>query len=239
LPRCSPESRRTARLGFEAIDFGSTRDGGSCNVETYTITPHCNGTHTECVGHIVDDQIYLNEVLEPSQHLAWLATVDPELASESTETYNETLQESDRLITRKVLEDSLESLATDNTNALIIRTNPNSQEKISLDYSGLIAPYFSFEAMQFIVSLEVRHLLLDIPSVDRLEDGGHMDVHHIYWQVPQASKRVSADSRTEATITETLFIADDINDGQYVVEMQIPDFKTDAAPSRIILYRPT
>ncbi|RMF58576.1 MAG: hypothetical protein D6743_17545, partial [Calditrichaeota bacterium] len=26
---------------------GDTRRGGSCNVESYTLIPHCNGTHTE------------------------------------------------------------------------------------------------------------------------------------------------------------------------------------------------
>ena len=31
---------------------GDVSRGGSCNCCTYTLTPHCNGTHTECVGHI-------------------------------------------------------------------------------------------------------------------------------------------------------------------------------------------
>ena len=26
--------------------IGDTRRGGPCNFETYTLTPHCNGTHT-------------------------------------------------------------------------------------------------------------------------------------------------------------------------------------------------
>ena len=31
--------------------------GGPCNFETYTFTPHCNGTHTECIGHITKERI--------------------------------------------------------------------------------------------------------------------------------------------------------------------------------------
>ena len=30
--------------------LGDTRRGGSCNVEQYTLIPHGQGTHTECVG---------------------------------------------------------------------------------------------------------------------------------------------------------------------------------------------
>ena len=37
--------------------IGDTRMGGPCNFETYSITPHCNGTHTECVGHITNERV--------------------------------------------------------------------------------------------------------------------------------------------------------------------------------------
>ena len=50
--------------------IGDTRKGGPCNFETYSITPHCNGTHTECIGHITDKRISilssLNSALFPS-----------------------------------------------------------------------------------------------------------------------------------------------------------------------------
>ena len=31
---------------------GDVRHGGSCNCSIHTLAPHCNGTHTECVGHV-------------------------------------------------------------------------------------------------------------------------------------------------------------------------------------------
>jgi arylformamidase len=31
---------------------GSVEQGASCNCQTLTLIPHCNGTHTECVGHL-------------------------------------------------------------------------------------------------------------------------------------------------------------------------------------------
>src|ERR1041384_7169391 len=42
---------------------GDTRRGGSCNFEQYTLIPHCNGTHTECVGHITNERISVRDCL--------------------------------------------------------------------------------------------------------------------------------------------------------------------------------
>ncbi|MFW8363462.1 hypothetical protein, partial [Klebsiella pneumoniae] len=43
------------------------------------------------------------------------------------------------------------------------------------------APYFSPQALARIVELGVQHLLVDIPSIDRLYDGGRMDNHRRFW----------------------------------------------------------
>ena len=38
---------------FATGDFsGSVATGASCNCRTITLTPHCNGTHTECAAHL-------------------------------------------------------------------------------------------------------------------------------------------------------------------------------------------
>ena len=37
---------------------GATVRGGSCNVDDLFLVPHCNGTHTETVAHIVDDEVF-------------------------------------------------------------------------------------------------------------------------------------------------------------------------------------
>ena len=36
--------------------IGSVREGGSVNYQKLHITRHGNGTHTECYGHILDDE---------------------------------------------------------------------------------------------------------------------------------------------------------------------------------------
>ena len=36
---------------------GAVTHGASCNCEVITLTPHCNGTHTECVGHLTRERV--------------------------------------------------------------------------------------------------------------------------------------------------------------------------------------
>jgi hypothetical protein len=73
------------------------------------------------------------------------------------------------------------------------------------------------------------HLLVDLPSVDREEDGGALACHHAYWGYP-------ANIRTEATISEMIFVDNEIVDGLYCLYIQPPAFAMDAAPSRPIIY---
>src|SRR6478609_1311886 len=55
--------------------IGDTRQGGSCNFEQYTFIPHCNGTHTECVGHITNKRITVRDCLKDAFNLAWLFSI--------------------------------------------------------------------------------------------------------------------------------------------------------------------
>ena len=60
---------------------GDTRRGGSCNVDSITLIPHCNGTHTECVGHIVDERQSVHQHLKDSLVLAHLVSICPTVVS--------------------------------------------------------------------------------------------------------------------------------------------------------------
>ena len=93
--------------------------------------------------------------------------------------------------------------------------------------------FFSIEAISYLVSLGVKHLLVDTPSVDRLFDDGYLTAHNIFWETEK--KKFNPKSRNK-TITEMIYVADSINDGQYLLNLQIPPFISDAAPSRPILY---
>ena len=65
--------------------------------------------------------------------------------------------------------------------ALIIRTTPNTLDKKKQVYSGTNPCYFSKEAMDYIVKMNIEHLLVDIPSLDREEDGGKLEAHNTFW----------------------------------------------------------
>ena len=58
--------------------IGDTREGGPCNFETYNFTPHCNGTHTECIGHITKERVSILNSLQEEMIFSSLITVDPE-----------------------------------------------------------------------------------------------------------------------------------------------------------------
>src|SRR5262245_36929029 len=54
-----------------------TRQGGSCNCEVLEVIPHCNGTHTESVGHITTERFPLTELRPPLFVTASLISVRP------------------------------------------------------------------------------------------------------------------------------------------------------------------
>ena len=116
-----------------------------------------------------------------------------------------------------------------NVEALIIRTKPNDHSKTQRQYSGTNFPYLTLGAMQRIVDAGVQHLLIDLPSVDREEDGGALAAHHLFWNVP-------AEPNFQKTITELIFVPNEIADGMYVLNLQVSNFANDAAPSRPMLF---
>ena len=211
--------------------IGDTRKGGPCNFETYSFTPHCNGTHTECIGHITDERIdilsSLNEEIIPST----LISVIPKSTDEN---YIPSLNTEDLVITKEDLKSQLEHVKSKFLTGLIIRTLPNNKSKKDQDYMKESPCFFSIEAMEYIVSLGVEHLLVDTPSVDRLLDDGHLSAHNIFWETKGKEFNPNAKNKT---ITEMIFASEEIKDGSYLLNLQIPAFISDAAPSRPILYK--
>jgi kynurenine formamidase len=231
-------AERAVSMAVEAGALaGDTRRGGSCNFEQYTFIPHCNGTHTESVGHITNERISVLDSLKDVFILARLITVDPENALESGESYPVEFEPEDRLITRRALEaKKLPANAGSSDSALIVRTLPNDESKLVRDYSEDPAPFFSVEAMQYIVEFGVRHLLVDMPSIDRMYDEGKLSNHRIFWNVEAGSFEVSKESRVNCTVTEMIYVPATVQDGQYLLNLQVPAFVTDAAPSRPIIF---
>lgn len=213
--------------------IGDTRRGGSCNFEQLQFIPHCNGTHTESVGHITHERISIRDCLRDAFILAALVTVKPEPANETAETYSINLSDEDSLITRRALGE----IDGDFTNALIVRTLPNDAGKLTKTYLEIVPPFFSIEAMRFIVERNVKHLFVDTPSIDRIFDEGILANHRLFWNVAPGAFETNEASLIRRTITELIYAPDEIEDGNYLLNLQIPSFASDAAPSRPLLFR--
>jgi kynurenine formamidase len=211
--------------------IGDTRKGGPCNFETYSFTPHCNGTHTECIGHITEDIISISESLKDEFIPSTLVSVKPKSTSEK---YKPELNSDDLIITKEELQIQLEGNNPEFLKGIIIRTLPNSETKKSRDYMIEIPSFFSIDAMEYLVSLGVHHLLVDTPSVDRLFDEGILSAHNVFWE----TKRKEFNPKTQnKTITEMIYVPNTIEDGIYMLNLQIAAFVSDATPSRPIIYK--
>jgi kynurenine formamidase len=213
---------------------GSVAAGASCNCATWTLTPHCNGTHTECVGHLTREPLDALRVVPAGLIPALLVTTAPESASGSDETSDPVPRAGDRLVTRRRLETAWPAGSA--ARALVIRTLPNGIEKRERDYTGQAAPYLTREAAQWLVEQRIEHLVVDLPSIDRIEDHGRLTAHRIFFGLPPGSSALASARRTHCTVTELAYVPDAQTDGAYLLELQVPALAGDAVPSRPLLY---
>src|SRR6202048_906202 len=96
---------RASSQPFEAAGFkGSVAQGASCNCELITLIPHCNGTHTECVGHLTRERLDAYRGAPAGLLPALLLSVSVERAAASGEGSDPAPQPGDLLITRRALE---------------------------------------------------------------------------------------------------------------------------------------
>jgi len=221
-----------------AGDFvGDTRAGGSCNCETVTLVPHCNGTHTEGPGHVTRERLSVHASAMKPLYLTALVSVTPEDAAGSEETSDPMPRPGDRLITAQALAAALARFGGAPIEAVAVRTQPNSVDKLSRDWMAPpLPPYFSREAMTLLVQLGVRHLLTDLPSVDRLLDEGRLASHRVFFGMPREGRAAAEVGRPDATITEMIFVPDTLPTGLYALSLQLAAWVSDAAPSRPILF---
>jgi arylformamidase len=226
---------RASSRPFETGGFkGSVERGASCNCELITLIPHCNGTHTECAGHLTRERLDAYRLVPAGPAPALLLSVRPEAAgSESTEPMP---QSDDLLITARALRQAWREELPFAPCALVVRTLPNTPEKRARDYSGQTPPYLSREAAELIVERGILHLIVDTPSIDRARDEGRLTAHRIFFGLPRAATALSAATRANATVTELAFIPDTVPDGPGLVELQVPALCGDAVPSRPLWY---
>lgn len=193
----------------------SVADGADVNFNNIWFNPHAHGTHTECVGHITKKEHSINQQLKQFFFLAEVITVAPEKKGK------------DFVISKKQLQFALGNKKRD---AVVIRTIPNTIEKLSQHYSHTNPPYLLSEAAIYLRDKGVKHLLIDLPSVDKEQDNGELLAHNAFWNT-------AGRTRMDATITEFIFVPNTVLDGTYFLNLQIAPFENDATPSKPILYK--
>lgn len=201
--------------------IGKVSEGSSTNFNNIFFNPHGHGTHTECLGHITREFYSINQCLKQFFFSAEVISVGP------------TSWNDDLVITKEQLQKALNGKSTE---AIIIRTLPNPESKKHKKYSKTNPPYLLEEAAVFIRESGIQHLLIDLPSVDREEDGGKLLAHKAFWNVKDVNN-LNADARLECTITEMIFVKDSVKDGSYILNLQIASFDNDASPSKPVLYK--
>jgi len=230
--------------------IGDTEQGGSCNVNELSINPHCNGTHTETIAHICDISnelsLKISDLSIPPLMPCVLISIAPVSVKPITancssinhlDSYTPQLNNGDKIICRVDLEQQLADYTQAQLQCLVVRTLPNAQNKCSQIYSQNCQPaFFTREAILYLNERGVEHLVVDIPSLDRLHDNGLLTCHHLFWQVNEGTHQPSPNSLVNKTITEMAFIENQIVDGFYFINLQTPAFANDAAPSRPVLF---
>lgn len=194
---------------------GDVNKGAGVNFRNVFFNPHGNGTHTECVGHISKENISLNQNLKNFFSFAEVLSVTPEK------------QNADLVITKKQL---METCKHEVAEAIVIRTLPNPTDKMHQQYSNTNPPYIDASAIEFLVQKGIKHLLIDLPSIDREQDEGKLAAHHAFWKYPHAT-------RFDCTISELIYVSDAVQDGLYLLNIMITALENDASPSKPVLYK--
>ena len=190
-------------------------EGASVNFNNVFFNPHAHGTHTECFGHISEEFHSVNDALKTFFFLAEVISVKPEKVAD------------DEIISKESIEKKLNGKTPE---AIIIRTLPNTSEKKSKHWSNTNWPFLHEKASLFLREVGVKHLLIDLPSVDKERDEGKLLAHKAFWNYPE-------NPREDCTITEFIYVPDTITDGRYLLNLQIASFHNDASPSKPILYK--
>lgn len=225
----------TAKSFQKGPFLGDTRRGGSCNVQQYTLIPHCHGTHTECVGHLVDEPVSIQNILNDVWIPATLLSIRTETGALCSDRYTPKPENRDALISEAGVTQAIQAYPTELFHqAVIVRTLPNDRSEKTND--STTTAYFSNDAMQKIVHYRVWHLLVDLPSIDRVEDQGRLSNHRIFWQLKDQEHALKNRAPSTKTITELIYVPDEIRDGYYFLNLQIAPFMSDAAPSRPMIF---
>ena len=218
-------SREAFRAGGASL---ALEEGGTLDCYGLTIWPHGNGTHTESVGHLARGAPAPCELLGASPLLAALVTLPIARLGDLSDTYEQRSGPDDSVFGADALRSALSIVAAGlSPAALIMRAAPGADAGAPV--------YLTTEAARVVRAAGVEHLVLELASLDRLEDGGALANHRIFWGLEpgQAEARLARGPRR--TITELACVPEELADGLWALQIHLPALITDAVPSRPIL----
>ncbi len=213
---------------------GDVRRGGSCNCETHTLTPHADGTHTEGPGHLLGPRSAV--VVPDPVCAALLIRVEPRLLGDSVDDVAGNHRHDDLVIDRQLIEDAVDALALAAFAPLgLVIASAAGDLRRRQRHSGRNPPYLTPDAATWVRERGFVHLLVDLPSVDRQDDGGLLAAHRAFFDLPPGPLTDFAAAASPRTVTELIAVDDDIAAGAYALFLQVAPFVADAAPSRALI----
>lgn len=218
-PSFFAESRASARPLERDGFVGKMTHGGSCNAEVIEFSTHSHGTHTECIGHISPECHSVTATIDQQPTLLRLISVPLESLERG----------------RFIPAGSLDGIQAFDGGALAVRTLPNDPSKQWRDYDEAPDfPVLSPQAMTRLSASTLLHLLIDTPSIDT-PDNTCLENHSAWWGLDPDVTPGVADA-TRRSVTELIYVPDDIEDGDYWLDLQLAPFVSDAVPSRPVIY---
>lgn len=205
----APSLKAVEMEGF----VGSTDKGSPVNFKNIHFNPHAHCTHTETFAHISSDVHPISDLSFPLLMKALVVTVTPKKSGGD-----------EWLLPDEVIWPA----SKENVEALVIRTGL-LQDRINRDYSQSNPPYLDLSWAPVLKEWGVRHLLIDLPSVDKEKDDGALRFHHAFWDYPEVKWK-------DKSITEFAVVPDAVKDGYYALSLQVMRISSDASISRPILY---
>ena len=205
------------------------------NVDKLTLCCHNNRTHTESTAHVFKDGLNISDCSSLTHFGCIVISVEPvSIRTLSDDQYRyecgaEMGRERDSSVTKSMIQSRIEELLSK------YKDHPEItsffKQSIFIRMIGDIQcdehwPFLSNDAMEYLHDTFSNVFGINLPSVDRMESP-KVPNHRIWF----------GHAKSTRLITEGLQFGDDINDGLYVLDLQLaPIADTDAVPTRPVIY---
>ena len=220
---------------------GDVRRGGSCNCETHHHTPHADGTHTEGPGHLLAQRVPVR--VDDVVCVAVLVRIAPRPLGEVADEHSGNHRHDDNVIDVVSLREAIDAVVVPSgapsPTAIVIATGSGAHRRATR-FSGKNPPYLTVEAATLLRERGFLHVLVDLPSLDREDDGGLLAAHRAFFALPtgvlvdEPAHALPAET-TPRTVTELIAVDDDVAAGLYALFLQVAPIVADAVPSRPLI----